>query len=67
MPPSPFPYLTDLQMMTALNAQERTEEQYMKLGKESGWKWVKTYRTGPGGSEGANRHYEFVLAGEEGK
>jgi hypothetical protein len=44
---------------------EKTEEQYEKLGQESGWKLVKTWKSGPGGSEGPYRHYEFKLNEQE--
>ncbi|GAA5946420.1 hypothetical protein JCM3765_000234 [Sporobolomyces pararoseus] len=64
-PPHPFPpaniwpYISDLQMLSALNAQERTEAQYKALGKKAGWKLVKTWKTGPQGQDGTWRHYEF--------
>ncbi|GAA5992296.1 hypothetical protein JCM5350_000803 [Sporobolomyces pararoseus] len=54
-----WPYISDLQMLSALNAQERTEAQYESLGKKAGWKLVKTWKTGPQGSDGTWRHYEF--------
>ncbi|GAA6008220.1 hypothetical protein JCM10207_000043 [Rhodosporidiobolus poonsookiae] len=61
-----IPYLSDLQMMCALNAQERTEEQYKKLGAEARWKLKKVWKTGPGGQvDGPFRHYEFELASKQ--
>ncbi|KAI5479077.1 S-adenosyl-L-methionine-dependent methyltransferase [Pseudohyphozyma bogoriensis] len=46
---SVLPYNLDLQMMTALNAQERTLDQYKALAMASGWKLENVYREGKGG------------------
>ncbi|BGP42379.1 hypothetical protein JCM10449v2_006384 [Rhodotorula kratochvilovae] len=61
--PTPLPYLTDSQMLVALNALERTEAQYEKLARGAGWELVKVWKTGEGGKDGGFRHYEFRLAG----
>ncbi|GAA6013297.1 hypothetical protein JCM10207_000847 [Rhodosporidiobolus poonsookiae] len=60
--PTSFPYLMDMQMLIALNAQERTEKQYKDLGDGAGWELVKVWRTGPDGVDGPVRHFEFKLA-----
>ncbi|GAA5904628.1 hypothetical protein JCM6882_004925 [Rhodosporidiobolus microsporus] len=60
--PSSLPYAIDMQMLVALNAQERTKEQYEALADKAGWRLVEVWKTGPGGEvEGAFRHYEFAL------
>jgi hypothetical protein len=51
--------LSNLLVMCALNAQERTEAQYSALGEKVGWKLVKTWKTGEDGQDGPFRHYEF--------
>ncbi|ORY66774.1 O-methyltransferase [Leucosporidium creatinivorum] len=33
-----FPFLLDIQMLTGMNAQERTREQFVTLGEAAGWK-----------------------------
>ncbi|GAA6037638.1 hypothetical protein JCM8097_006155 [Rhodosporidiobolus ruineniae] len=58
----PLPYLADMQMLVALNAQERTPAQYERLGQQSGWQLEKVWKTGPNGTEGGFRHYVFRLA-----
>ncbi|GAA6057243.1 hypothetical protein JCM3770_003819 [Rhodotorula araucariae] len=62
---TPLPYLTDSQMLVALNALERTEAQYAELARVAGWSLTKVWKTGDGGKEGGFRHYEFALAKEE--
>ncbi|GAA6006594.1 uncharacterized protein JCM10292_006002 [Rhodotorula paludigena] len=59
--PTTFPYLADGQMMSCLNALERTEAQYASLGEKAGWNLVRAWKTGKGGEEeGMFRHYEFA-------
>lgn len=43
-----MPYLLDLQMLSALNAQERTEAQFKALGTQSGWALESVTRGPPG-------------------
>lgn len=56
---SPLPYLADLQMLVANNAQERTQEQYVALAERAGWKFVKAWVAAVGGTDSGWRHYEF--------
>ncbi|KAI5479078.1 S-adenosyl-L-methionine-dependent methyltransferase [Pseudohyphozyma bogoriensis] len=46
---STMPYLLDMQMLSALNAQERLLDQYEELGRASGWKLENVYSGGKGG------------------
>lgn len=48
--------------LSIVNAQERTENEYKSLASKSGWKHVKTWKTGENG-EGSFRHYEFEKEG----
>lgn len=50
---SPMTYLADLEMMTHLNATERTLPQFIRLGEKSGWKLERVYR--PKGGAGFNQ------------
>ncbi|GAA5913498.1 hypothetical protein JCM6882_002379 [Rhodosporidiobolus microsporus] len=59
---NPFPYSMDLQMLSAINAMERTKEQYAALGRKAGWVLRKVWETGEGGKDGLFRQYEFALA-----
>ena len=43
----PIPYHLDLQMMSAVNAQERTVEHFQKLFEETGWKLERIGRGAP--------------------
>ncbi|KAG0659618.1 hypothetical protein C6P46_005109 [Rhodotorula mucilaginosa] len=54
-----MPYLVDLEMMAVLNAQERTQEQYVELAKRAGWTHVKTWIPKVGDAPSGWRHYEF--------
>lgn len=56
---SSLPYLADLQMLVANNAQERTQEQYIALAERAGWKFVKVWVAEVGGTDSGWRHYEF--------
>ncbi|GAA5904624.1 hypothetical protein JCM6882_004924 [Rhodosporidiobolus microsporus] len=59
---SATPYAIDMQMLSALHSQERTEEQYAALGEKAGWRLEKVWKTGEGGKvDGPFRHYEFAL------
>lgn len=55
-------FFRSYEVLCALNAQERTESGYEALGKKSGWRLVKTYKTGLDGDEGPYRHFEFMPA-----
>lgn len=57
-----MPYLVDLEMLAVLNAQERTERQYIDLAAEAGWKHAKTWVPMIGEAPSAWRHYEFRRA-----
>ncbi|GAA5993219.1 hypothetical protein JCM10908_004514 [Rhodotorula pacifica] len=59
---NPTPYFVDLQMLGMLNAQERTEQQYVELAKQAGWTHVKTWVPTVGDAPSAWRHYEFKRA-----
>ncbi|GAA5864130.1 hypothetical protein JCM8547_005145 [Rhodosporidiobolus lusitaniae] len=56
------PYSIDQQMLVAINAMERTAEQYAALALKAGWQIKKVWKTGPNGTEGGFRHYEFAPA-----
>ncbi|GAA5869969.1 hypothetical protein JCM16303_001854 [Sporobolomyces ruberrimus] len=60
-PTSSMPYYFDLQMLTCVGSQERTELQYEELGGKAGWKLHRTWKTGAEGRDGSFRHYEFRL------
>ncbi|GAA5863601.1 hypothetical protein JCM3774_006544 [Rhodotorula dairenensis] len=57
-----MPYLVDLEMLAVLNAQERTEYQYIELAKQAGWAHVKTWVPMIGDAPSGWRHYEFKRA-----